>query len=941
MFLLKTHFFLRPSLKTRVTLSTLAIFLASIWVLAFVAGHMLQEGIVRLLGEQQYSTVSVTAEAVNDNFLERRNALAARALKLDPKLWSDPVALKVQLEALPVLLQLFNGGLWATDAQGTAIAEAPRPTQRIGVNYMDRDFIEAALMAGKTSVSSPIIGKKMHAPIFVISTPIRDAQGNVIGSLNGVTNLSEPNFLDKITRGQYGKTGGYILVDPKSRRVLTATDKSRIMEQLPKPGVNSYVDRNVAGYEGYAVLINARNEEQLASVKQIPAAGWYMLLGMPVVEAFAPIRHLQERILLFSLMLTLLAAWFTWWVLKCQLQPLVIAANAIAELTNTPHIPLPLPVGSQDEIGKLMRGFNHLIETWKTREAALTNGKDKLELAASVFTHALEGIFIADRDNTVVDVNAAFTRITGYTAADTVGQSANLLNSDRHSSEFFSDMRRCVDTQGVWCGEIWIQRKSGEVFPALQTISMVRDTSGAVQYQVSFLSDITERKEHEGQLEHIAHFDSLTNLPNRVLLADRMQQAMTQVRRRQLHLAVIYLDLDGFKSINDSYGHDAGDEVLIAMATRMKLALREGDMLARIGGDEFVAILIDLESQDACTPLLNRLREAAATSVQLGDIAVEVSASLGVTFYPQDDDVYADQLLRQSDQAMYQAKVAGKNRYQIFDAEKDTSIRIRHESVGRMELALERAEFVLFYQPKVNMRSGQVVGVEALIRWQHPEKGLLSPAQFLPAMEDHPLAIAVGEWVIDTALSQMDRWHVEGLDMPISVNIGSQQLQQKDFGERLAAIMAAHPSVPAGGLELEVLETSALDDISQVSKLIEACAALGVDFALDDFGTGYSSLTYLRRLRVKTLKIDQSFVRDMLEDADDLAILQGVIALASAFKRQVIAEGVETVEHGTALLQLGCDLAQGYGIARPMAASQLPSWLAAWRPDVEWSGVAV
>lgn len=253
--------------------------------------------------------------------------------------------------------------------------------------------------------------------------------------------------------------------------------------------------------------------------------------------------------------------------------------------------------------------------------------------------------------------------------------------------------------------------------------------------------------------------------------------------------------------------------------------------------------------------------------------------------------------------------MAGKNRYQIFDAEKDTSIRIRHESVGRMELALERGEFVLFYQPKVNMRSGQVVGVEALIRWQHPEKGLLSPAQFLPAMEDHPLAIAVGEWVIDTALTQMDRWHVEGLDMPISVNIGSQQLQQKYFGERLAGIMAAHPSVPAGGLELEELETSALDDVSQVSKLIEACAALGVDFALDDFGTGYSSLTYLRRLRVKTLKIDQSFVRDMLEDADDLAILQGVIGLASAFKRQVIAESVETVEHGTTLLQLGCDLA--------------------------------
>ncbi len=932
------HFFLRLSLKTRVTLYTLAIFVASIWVLAFSASHILQEDMQRLLGEQQYSTVSVAAAAVNDNFADRRSALAAKALQLDAKLMGNPVALQEQLENFPVLLQLFNGGIWVSDAKGTVIADVPVSAQRLGVNYLDMEFMATVLIEGKSSVSKPIIGKKLKAPIFAMSSPILDAWGNVIGALTGVTNLSKPNFLDKITRGQYGLTGGYILVEPKSRLILTANDRSRIMEVLPDPGVNKYVDRNIAGYEGYSVLVNALGEEQLASVQQIPAAGWYMLLGTPIVEALAPIHHAQERLILTALVLSLMASLITWWILKRQLQPLVAAANAMVELTHTQNIPAPLPVSSQDEIGKLMGGFNHLIVTWKTREAALTERKEKLELAASVFTHALEGIFIADRHHTVVEVNAAFTRITGYSAADSVGHNTSLLNSGRHSADFFSDMRRCVDEQGFWYGEIWIQRKDGEAFPALQTISVVRDSTGAVQYEVSFLSDITERKEHEDQLQHIAHFDSLTNLPNRVLLADRMQQAMAQVRRRQLHLAVIYLDLDGFKSINDRHGHDAGDAVLMALATRMKQALREGDTLARMGGDEFVAILIDLETQDACMPLLNRLREAAATPVQLGDVAVDVSASLGVTFYAQDDAIDADQLLRHADQAMYQAKVAGKNRYQIFDAEKDNSIRVRHESVGRLELALKRGEFVLFYQPKVNMRSGQVVGAEALIRWQHPDKGLLSPAQFLPMMEDHPLAIAVGEWVIETALIQMEAWHAHGLDMPVSVNIGPQQLQQKSFVERLAGIMATHPSFPARRLELEVLETSALDDVSQVSRLIEACAALEVDFALDDFGTGYSSLTYLRRLRVKTLKIDQSFVRDMLEDADDLAILQGVIGLASAFKRQVIAEGVETVAHGTALLLLGCDLAQGYGIARPMPAEQLPAWAASWKPDAEWSG---
>jgi EAL domain-containing protein (putative c-di-GMP-specific phosphodiesterase class I) len=285
---------------------------------------------------------------------------------------------------------------------------------------------------------------------------------------------------------------------------------------------------------------------------------------------------------------------------------------------------------------------------------------------------------------------------------------------------------------------------------------------------------------------------------------------------------------------------------------------------------------------------------------------------------------------------MYQAKLAGKNRFHFFDAAQDSSMRVHHESLERIRLALGQGEFVLHYQPKVNMHSGQVVGAEALIRWQHPEKGLLAPAAFLPVIEDHPLAVNVGEWVIDTALTQIEVWRSAGLDLPVSVNIGARQLQQTDFVQRLKAILAQHPNINPAQLELEVLETSALADIAQVSQVIEACAQIGVKFALDDFGTGYSSLTYLKRLRVALLKIDQSFVRDMLDDPDDLAILQGVIGLADAFKREVIAEGVETVAHGTALLQLGCELAQGYGIARPMPPEQLPAWTATWEPDVAW-----
>jgi diguanylate cyclase (GGDEF)-like protein len=401
-------------------------------------------------------------------------------------------------------------------------------------------------------------------------------------------------------------------------------------------------------------------------------------------------------------------------------------------------------------------------------------------------------------------------------------------------------------------------------------------------------------------------------------------------------LAVAYLDLDGFKAINDSFGHDAGDQLLMAVSARMRDTLRDGDTLARIGGDEFVAVLVDLSDVGACVPLLTRLLAAASQTLQVGEHKLQVSASLGVTFYPQSDDVEAEQLLRQADQAMYQAKTAGKNRFHIFDAEQDRSARGHHESLEHIRRALVQQEFVLFYQPKVNMRTGQVIGAEALIRWQHPQQGLLAPGMFLPVIENHPLAVDIGEWVLHTALTQMELWHSQGLDLPVSVNVGARQLQQPDFVSRLAEILAQHPQVRPSCLELEVLETSALGDIAGVSQVIETCRAMGVMFALDDFGTGYSSLTYLKRLPVTLLKIDQSFVRDMLADPDDLAILQGVIGLAQAFHRQVIAEGVETRAHGARLLELGCELAQGYGIARPMPAVSMPQWVGNWHTQAVW-----
>ncbi|MDP2418815.1 MAG: EAL domain-containing protein, partial [Hydrogenophaga sp.] len=565
--------------------------------------------------------------------------------------------------------------------------------------------------------------------------------------------------------------------------------------------------------------------------------------------------------------------------------------------------------------------------------------EEALHLAASVFSHAQEAIMITDPVGTLIDVNQAFVSITGYERHEVIGRNTSMLSSGRQGKAFYASMWASLKGDGRWTGEIWNRRKSGEVYAELLTISAVQGADGQVLRFVALFSDITRLKEHEQQLERIAHFDALTGLPNRALLSDRLQLAMAQTERRGKKLAVVFLDLVGFKAVNDNHGHAAGDMLLIALADRMKQALREGDTLARLGGDEFVAVLPDLSEFAESLPVLERLRLAAAEPVHSENHPpLQVSASLGLSFYTPHDNTTADQLMRQADQAMYQAKISGKNRYHVFDASHDQSLREQHESLDAIRQALDRREFVVHYQPKVNMRTGQVLGAEALVRWNHPTLGLLPPARILPTIQNHVLGLALGGWLLHDVLRQIALWKTQDLRLAISLNLDAQQLTS-DLVPLLEQALTQHPSVEPGDLRLEVLETTALNDMDEVSDLMRRCEVLGVDFSLDDFGTGYSSLTYLRRLPARELKIDQSFVRNMLEDPDDLAILQGVLGLARAFQREVIAEGVETTAHGCALLRMGCEHAQGYAIARPLPATELLDWCRTWQPPVEWLGL--
>ena len=565
----------------------------------------------------------------------------------------------------------------------------------------------------------------------------------------------------------------------------------------------------------------------------------------------------------------------------------------------------------------------------------LQENEARLALAASVFNHSRESIIVLDRFGLIVEANRNFCRTAGLSPQALKGCPLNqFVTGAIDEIVLFQAILDAVQNTGYWAGEMNCRRTNGVLYPVQINVSPVLTQQQQVEHYVIFLTDISEIKQKQSELEYVAHFDVLTGLPNRVLLLDRLQKALANAVRHGRSLAVAFIDLDGFKEVNDTHGHAIGDQLLVVISRNMEKALRETDSIARFGGDEFVVLITDLEKTSDCVPVLERLLEATASLLPVNHLLLKISASIGVTIFPQ-DNLGPDQLVRHADQAMYQAKQSGKNQYYFFDATHAERNADPEISLTDIKLALEPSQFVLYYQPKVNMHTGSVEGVEALIRWNHPTRGLLSPAAFLPLIEDKPISIELSKWVIASAIEQMECWERDGLILNVSINVSALHLQHPLFFSHVEKYAATLKRLH-GQLSIEILETTALSDIARVREKLLQCQSIGIQFSLDDFGTGYSSLSYLSDLPAQELKIDQSFVRKMATDPSNLSIVEGVISLARAFDKTVIAEGVETQEQGDILLRLGCDLAQGFAIARPMPAADLPGWIQHWETPPSW-----
>ncbi|MDT8904489.1 MULTISPECIES: putative bifunctional diguanylate cyclase/phosphodiesterase [Pseudomonas] len=549
--------------------------------------------------------------------------------------------------------------------------------------------------------------------------------------------------------------------------------------------------------------------------------------------------------------------------------------------------------------------------------------------AAAIFSET-------DLNGRITYVNDQFCLLFGYRRDELLGENHRLLNSGQHPGEFFSAMWRTIALGQIWKGEICNRAKDGTLHWVDTTLVPVADdTTGRIERYLAIRFDVSEKRRQLHSLQWRVGHDVLTGLPNRTYLSDLLNQSLAFSRAENLPLAICMLDLDGFKAVNDGHGHASGDRLLVEVARRLRSIVRGEDVVARLAGDEFVLVLRHVRGMDELHGALNRVLIAVSAPYVIDGKSIKVFASIGVTLYPCDDED-AETLLRHADQAMYVAKQSGRNRFHLFDVSRDREVQATYQSVERVRQALVDDELRLHFQPKVNMRDGCVVGLEALLRWKHPQRGLVPPREFLPLVEETDLIVDIGEWVMEQVMTQLQQWQQAGQCWPVSINISARHFQRADFVARLRQVLERHPTVSPRMLDLQIVESVAVENLAHVSDCLQACQALGVVFSLGGFGTGHCSLNDLKHLRTQTIKIDKTFVRDILEDRDDLALTRAVIGLAQAFGRQVVAEGLDSLEHGQLLLRLGCEVAQGYFIARPMPPEQIPGWVRGFVPPPQW-----
>ena len=919
------------SVTNRLTAITLLVFLLASLALSLVLTRMLRQDMERVLAAQQLSATRMAAETLDREVLDRLDALDQVATQVAPHMARKGGAVQAALDASPALQRHFSGGGYITDARGIARAEWPQGSGRMGLDYSDRDYVKQALATGRPAVGTPVTGRALGVPVLPMAVPISNAQGETVGVMAGVIDLYLADFLHNFHGINFGETGNYLVVDTRTRRVVSATDRRRLMEALPSPGEVESVDRLMSGAMRTQTTHNRTGAEVLVTGWPVPSANWLVAISVPKAAAFQPALELERRLLGGIATLGLVGALISWLLVRRQLRPLDKAARElerVGEDVRAGRPGSPLAVARPDEVGHLIHTFNELLTQIGRQQAALAHSE---MLYSTAFQLSPDAVSISRlSDATCLQVNQSFTRMFGWTPAEIVGRSTLSVGMWRSRTDR-QRLLDCLQVNGRADNvEAELMTRDGRALTVLISAS-VMELKGE-RCLLAITHDITARRQAQRQIETLAFSDPLTGLPNRRLLTDRLGQALVDAQRKGEHAALLFVDLDDFKQLNDSQGHTAGDKLLRAVAMELRSAVRLTDAVARLGGDEFVVLARDLPSD----PTQAQARALAIAS-QLGEAVTRAADRLGNGFHATVSigvalagpaRIDSQEMMRHADLAMYRAKEAGRGQVRLFTQDMLDNLSSRAALEADLRVALARGQFQLHYQPQVD-RQGRVVGAEALLRWNRPDHGPVSPAVFVPLAENSGLILPLGRWVLETACRQLATWarSPARAGLTLSVNVSSRQFQQPGFVDEVQQVLLATGADPHR-LRLELTETVLVDSFDAVASRMQALKALGVGFSLDDFGTGFSSLAYLKRLPLDELKIDASFVRDIESDPNDLAIAQMVVALAGTLGLQVLAEGVEREAQREQLARIGCDHYQGYLFGRPQPIEEFNALVA-------------
>jgi len=936
-------------LKARIAIFTVALFVCAIWVLAHDLEEQVRDNFRDVLAAQQLQTVEHVAASLDEAVRLRINALDDASTMIDPEWMSSPDRLHGFLAERAPVQRFFDTGLFIISRKGIGLADLPNLAGRDGASHAEADFFREVMATGKPVVGKPVLDRFTNKVVINIAVPIKNGSNEIVGMIVGGNQIAGSDLLGEIGPKNVPLNGNLHVISPRDGMFVSSTDPQHAMQPDPAPGVDTMYDRYRQGYEGSGVAADSRGVESLISAKRVRGTGWIVTATMPTAIAFKPLEVLKEKIYKHAALVSLVIALLLWLFLHRQLGPLSRSAQIIDAMAGGREPLRPLPLAGSKEIRRLLDSFNRLQQRITKQEQSLREHTEQMRLAASVFEGTSEAILISSPENRIVSVNRAFCKMTGYDESELIGGGPRLLRSDRHDPAFYREMWSSLRNTGEWHGEIWNRRKNGEIYPERLTISTLHDEQGKTLRYIAIASDITKQKQAEAVIWQQANHDLLTGLPNRRLLHELMQKTLGRSQQDSTSFAVLHVDLDHFKEVNDTLGHKAGDQLIVEAARRIASRIAsctETDTytLAHLGADEFVVVLGALaNSSPRIEQVASEILRSIAEPFGLGSEAVYIAASIGIARYPADAGDVAS-LLKNADQAKHAAKTEGRNRYCYFTAAMKLAAQTRMQLANDMRGALAANQFEVYYQPIVDLATGGIVKAEALLRWHHPERGMVSPVQFIPIAEETGLITEIGDWVFRQAAQTVKRWcgrcgfstngscakPAENASClcQITVNKSPRQFFTGNTDKTWLDYLRAN-NIHSSCITIEITEGLLLDRHPEVMEKLMAFRDAGIQVALDDFGTGYSAMSYLKKFDIDYLKIDRSFVRDLVTDPSDRAIAEAVISMAHKLGMKVVAEGVETIEQRDLLAEAGCDYGQGYLFAKPMPAAQFESLIAA------------